>query len=521
MDHPPSAAAALPSAGHAALLRTPERRVVALILCATMLRLVFASSLGLGMDEAYTVATARDFALSGFDHPPLAWWLSTLAQKFLGQSDLALRLPFILLSALTTALMFLLTRRLYGAEAGFWASFVLCCSPVLGLTDASWIVPDAPLLPALLGGALALSHAFFDEDRAKAPLWWIIAGACSGLAMLSKYHGVFLPAGAFLFLLVSPRHRFWLKTPWPWLAGFLALALFSPVLIWNAQHNWVSFLFQGGRTGAPHLNFGAPFILLGAQALFLLPWIFLPCAWLFVRALAHGPKRERDFLLACLAAGPILLFTLPALWSSNRLLPHWAAPGYLLILPMLGREIADLFAKGTPWIKRLTLGTGGLIAVLILTLALLNLARPPLLAGPKYPFQEALDWTDFSNTFFARGLEREGAFIGAQRWFEAGKIDAALGGGFPVLCLSEDPRGFGATRDPQKFVGRDAILVGRALTPEKAREFYGKHFDSIEPLPPIAITANGKTAFELKVFRGRNFHDPAPQFSLGLLSKRP
>ncbi len=188
---------------------------------------------------------------------------------------------------------------------------------------------------------------------------------------------------------------------------------------------------------------------------------------------------------------------------------------------MLGREIADLFARRVRWIRTVAFGTGGLIAALILLLALLNVVRPPLLAGPKYPFQEALDWTDFSNAFSARGLDREGAFIGAQRWFEAGKIDAALGGAFPVLSLSNDPRGFGATRDPQKFVGRDAILVGRALTPEKARELYEKHFDSIEPLPPIAITANGETAFELKVYKGRNFHDPAPEFTLGLRSKQP
>jgi len=495
-------------------MRSAETRVAALILIALVLRVVFASALGLGMDEAYTVATARDFVLSAFDHPPLAWWLSTAGQKFFGQSDLALRLPFILLSAGTNLLMFLLGRRLYGAEAGFWATFALCCAPVLGVIDASWILPDAPLLPALLGGALALSHVFFDEKPSRA--WWLLAGLCSGLAMLSKYHGVFLPAGAFLFMLCSPRHRFWLKTPWPWLAGLVALALFSPVLIWNAQHDWASFVFQSGRAGEPHLNLKAPFILLGMHALFLLPWIFIPCAYLFLRALRRGPARERDFLLACLAAGPIILFTLPALWSSNRMLPHWAAPGYLLILPLLGREIADLFARSAGWIRGMAAFSGGLIATLIVLLAILSAARPQALAGPRYPFLETLDWTDFSRAFHARDLARQGDFIGASRWFEAGKIDAVLGGTFPVLALSDDPRGFGATRDPRIFSGRDGIIVGRYLTLEQAYQLYEDYFGSIEPLPPIAITANGEPAFELKVFKGRNFHNPSPAFSLGL-----
>jgi len=521
MNRIPGFGATEPHALKPAWARAPERRVAALILVALVLRIVFATSLGLGMDEAYTVATSRDFVLSAFDHPPLAWQLSTLGQKFFGQSDLALRLPFILLSALTNILMFLLARRLYGAEAGFWATFALCCAPALGMIDGSWILPDAPLLPALLGGALALAHALFDEDRSRAPLWWLLAGVWSGLAMLSKYHGVFLPAGAFLFMLASPRHRHWLKTPWPWLAGFLALALFSPVLVWNARHDWVSFLFQSGRTGEPRLNLGAPFILLGMQSLFLLPWIFLPCLVLFLRALRRGPAQERDFLLACLAAGPIVLFTLPSLWSANRVLPHWAAPGYLLILPLLGREIADRFARGARWIRGAVVGTGALIATLVIVLALFSQLRLPALAGPKYPLLETLDWTDFSRGFYARDLGRQAAFIGATRWFEAGKIDAVLAGTFPVLALSDDPRGFGATRDPQKFIGRDALIVGRYLTLEQAYQLYEDHFDAIEPLAPIAITANGQTAFTLKVFKGRNFHDPAPEYTLGLTRAPP
>jgi 4-amino-4-deoxy-L-arabinose transferase-like glycosyltransferase len=468
------------------------------------------------MDEAYTVATSRNFVLSAFDHPPLGWWLSTLGQKLFGHADLALRLPFILLSALTIHLMFLLGRRLYGAEAGFWASFALCCAPALGVIDASWILPDAPLLPALLAGAWALSHALFDEDPRAGKWWWLLAGLFSGLAMLSKYHGVFLPAGALLFMLSSPRHRFRLKTPWPWLAGLLALALFSPVLVWNAQHDWASFLFQGGRAGGPRLKPLAPFALIAMQSLFLMPWIFFPSAALFLRALWRGPKREKDFLLACLAAGPIVLFTLPALWSADRVLPHWAAPGYLLVLPLLGREIADLFARGAASIRWAAAGAGGFVAVLILALALLANVAPRALAGARYPFLETLDWTDFPKQFYARRLSEQGDFIGAYRWFEAGKIDAALCGAFPVLALSDDPRGFGATRDPRRFLGRDALIVGRYLTLEQAYQVYEDHFDSIEPLPPVVIEANGAPAFELQLFRGRNFHDPAPEFTLGI-----
>ncbi len=497
----------------------PESRLAALILAALALRFLFAASLGLGMDEAYTVATSRTLALSGFDHPPMAWWLVHAAGGFLGQSDLALRSPFILLSALTNILIFLLGRRLFGAEAGFWASFALCMAPVLGLVDACSILPDAPLLPALLGGAWALSHVFFDEAELRAPLWWLLAGLFAGLALLAKYHGVFLLAGAGLFMLLSPRQRRWFFTPWPYLAAALALAMFAPALIWNAQHGWVSFLFQGARTGEPRFRPGAPFALLGMQALFLLPWVFVPALALFIRAFRRGVADERGLLLACLAAGPIVLFTLPALWSEHRLLPHWAAPGYLLLLPLLGREIAEKFPLAQ-WMRRAVAGAAGFVVFATVSIAILPHERVKAFSGPAYPFKETLDWTDFRREFYARGLAGDKNFVVASRWFEAGKLDAALGGAFPVLCLSDDPRGFGVTRDPEAFVGRDAILVGRYMTLEQANILYEDFFDSIEPLPPISIAANGAEVFALNVYRAKNFHDPAPEFVLGLSGAR-
>jgi hypothetical protein len=257
------------------------------------------------------------------------------------------------------------------------------------------------------------------------------------------------------------------------------------------------------------------------QSLFLLPWIFFPCAFLFLRALFfRGFAHEKDFLLACLAAGPILLFTLPSLWSAHRVLPHWAAPGYLLILPLLGREVAERLARDSKWVKRALASAGALIIVLIGLLAVLSHLQLPALSGARYPVLETLDWTDFPREFYARKLGKPGDFIGAYRWFEAGKIDAALGGAYPVLALSDDPRGFGATRDPQNFLGRDALIVGRYLTLEQAHEFYEDFFDAIEPLPPIAIKAGGAPAFELKLFKGRNFHDPAPEFTLGIRARR-
>ena len=493
---------------------TAEGRTFVLVLAVLAARLFFAATTGLGIDESYTVATSRVLTLSTFDHPPLAWWIAHFAAKLFGESPLALRAPFVLLSGVTSLLMFALTRRLFSAEAGFYAVLALALSPALGVADAVWILPDAPLLPAMLACAIFLARVFFEDDRQKAPRHWLLAGFFAGLAMLSKYHGVLLFAGAGLFVLLSPRQRIWLATPWPWLAGLVALIVFSPVLIWNAQHQWVSFMFQGGRSGPPHLRLVAPLALIGLQSLILAPWIFFPLAALFLRALWRGSSEERGFFLACLGAFPIVLFTLVALWSSHRVLPHWAAPGYLMIFPLLGREIATRVQAGVEWPRRALAAAAAF--TLLVAGAVVALPHLPLqmLAGKRDPLIETLGWDDFSRALDARGWRKNDMFIAATRWFEAGKLDIAVRGGLPVLCLSDDPRGFGLIRDPQRFVGRNALIVGQNLSLADARARYKNYFDSIEPLAPVDIMAGAEPAIVLDVYRATRFHDPAPEFSL-------
>src|SRR6195952_2694207 len=60
-----------------------------------------------------------------------------------------------------------------------------------------------------------------------------------------------LPA-VLAFMLVPDWRRRWLTSPYPWFAALIALAVFSPVLIWNAQHDWASFKFQFVRAVATH-----------------------------------------------------------------------------------------------------------------------------------------------------------------------------------------------------------------------------------------------------------------------------
>ena len=491
-------------------------RLLTLLLVVTAAaRLLFAASLGLGVDEAYTVATARHLALSTYDHPPLAWWLSgTAARLFGSESALIVRLPFIALFAASTWFAFASGRYLFNASAGFYAALVLNLAPVIGWTTGSFVLPDGPLIAAMLAALYALSHALFGE-RSQSHLWWLAAGLCTGLACLAKLHGVFLLLGTGLFVLTSARHRHWLTSPWPYAAALVAAIVFSPVIIWNIQHDWVSFTFQAARARSTGLDLVGPFMALGGQALFLLPWLWVPLMMSLGRAIRSGPADDKSWLLFCLAIGPIAAFTLIAL-NGTRVLYHWAAPGYVFAAFLLGRDIASVFAgrSGSPtvtanWLK------ATIASVAFILFAVIAIARSPWPASPvfglrppPFPLIETLAWTDAKAALTDRGLiGGRNRFVAAVRWHEAGRLDWVLGGAIPVLCLCADPRGYGIVNGNRAQIGNDGLIIGPNLELREVRVLLEPYFDTIETLEPITVRQARQPMVTLQVFRGTRLHE--------------
>ncbi len=495
----------------AARLAAPASALALLVLTTFALRLVFAATLGLGVDESYMVAAGRHWQLSYFDHPPLAWWLAWGAARLSGSDDaFVVRLPFVLLFALSTILIYRLTATLFGARAGLWAAALLNAAPVLGVTSASWVLPDGPLDVTLLAAVFFLVRALPETGRA-AWGWWLASGFCAGLALLSKYSAALTILGALVFLATEPAYRFWLKRTHPYAAGLAALILFAPVLIWNAQHGWVSLSFQAGRAGGHFHPFG-PAAALGGAALYFLPWIWLGLVWCGLGALRRGPAAPKRWLMLCLAAPPIVFFTVVALWS--KILFHWTAPGYLMLVPLLGEALAGR-EPAPRGLRRAAVATGllvlfgsGLVAGVVrfdwlgATLAGLGPSGDPTMA--------LVNWTSLRDELARRGLlSRPGLVVAATRWHEAGKIDYVLEGRVPVLCLGKDPRQYGIIAPLARFRGDDVLIVTPQVSPKMIADEFGGLFDRIDTLQPADVLHRGRPALHLQLYLGHDLHLPA------------
>jgi 4-amino-4-deoxy-L-arabinose transferase-like glycosyltransferase len=469
------------------------------ILLALALRLVFAGTTGLGIDESYMVAASNHFAASYFDHPLASWWLELASRwAFGGTAPIVVRLPFVLLSGISSWLVYRLTTRLYGPRAAFWAVVAYSISPVFSLAFGCWVLPDGPLDTALLAAAYALTRALGVPEKPE-PRWWWAAGFFAGLALLSKYSAALVMAGAVVALLSDATSRKQLRRLAPWGAGLLAVVMFLPVIYWNFTHHWQSFHYQGGRAVGLRLHPFAPLSIWGGEALFVLPWLWLPMAALFLRALWRGPVERRGWLLAWLGFFPVVLFAVVGTWSSTRILYHWAAPGYLMLMPMLGNWAAT-------WRPRLRNSVAALSALLLAGAAMFLVAETrfdllPGIAGRsapgKSPLLQGVDWDSLRGQ-----IPPQINAIAALRWFDAGKIGYALGDKIPVTVFGPEPHEFGDSVPPAALIGQNVLLIAMPGDVTEISQDYAPYFKSLLPGPALTVMFHGHVLLVMPTFIG-------------------
>ena len=485
------------------------RAVLWMIVITASLRVALAGLVGLSVDESYTVAISRQLALSYFDHPPLHVWLVGAWARLLGaRQPLLLRLPDILLFAGSTWILYRLTAAIYGERAGLWAVVAFNLAPVFTLNTAGGILPDGPLIFFSLLAVWCFVRAVLTPSAQSHAAWWMLGtGTAAGLALLSKYLAIFTVLSLALYLFSNRRHL--LATPAPWLALLLIVLLFVPVLLWNHQHAWASFVFQGSRAWPVGFDLGRAALDFGGQLLYVVPWIAVGSLLALWRAARSGSRSSADWLFVCLAALPITTFSLAGLWTT--VLPHWPAIGWLFGFPLLGDLVRQIEPARPRFVRQTAIATAGLLICLIALLTSqatsgwMNRFEPA--RATRDPTLDFLDWSGLRPAADQLQLRHRGMIVATVSWIDAGKADYALEGEVPVICLSQDARQFAFMHDLRSFSGRDAYIVAAAGRPDWLR-IAGPYFQRIEPAPDVALTRGGEPALTLHTAYGYGLTAP-------------
>jgi 4-amino-4-deoxy-L-arabinose transferase-like glycosyltransferase len=315
------------------------RLLAAAVAAVTAVRLAVSARVPLAPDETYYWIWSHALAGGYLDHPPMvALWIraGTLAA---GQTALGVRLLGPLAAGAASWLLFDAARRLFPAtNAGVVAVVLLNASLLLGVGSVI-MTPDSPLL-------FFWTATFWATARLSAGgsgWWWLAAGLAGGLALDSKYTALLLWIGIGLWVVLVPAMRPWLRRWQPWAACGIGLAVFVPVLAWNAANGWAGLARQGGRVEdwRPARAIGLLGELVGGQVGLATPLIFGLCAVGLVVATRRAWRRRDPgwSLLTALSLPPIILFVQHAI--GDRVQGNWPAIIYPALTVAAGATQPD------------------------------------------------------------------------------------------------------------------------------------------------------------------------------------
>jgi hypothetical protein len=487
-----------------------RRTLWLLMVVSFVARLLVAIFSDLGNDEVYYWTYARYPALSHFDHPPMVGWviqLFTLNLHF--DSAFFIRLGAVVFGVIDTWLIFLIGKHLRDSLTGLYAALLFTASFYCSIISGAFIMPDTPQVLFWLLTLYLLIQALPDKQLTpRSRTMMLLSGVAMGLAMLSKYHSVFLPMGVLLYILLFTRK--WLLAKETYIAFLITLLAFLPVVIWNVQNDFISFTFHEGRLGS-NKSFIRPdyfFTELFGQFFYNNPVNVILILVAFI-SLFRGNRmmKKEDIRFLLIMSLPLaVVFLSFSVFSST--LPHWTGPAYLGFMLIAaaylrsvneGRQVVRL----VPWSLRVALSLP--VFILLIGLTQINFGWLPLKRLKAEDFSAQLYGWDQLREKFADYAKRnetlrimpENAPILSFRWFPAANLDfyVATPLGHPLFAMGTLERihkyyWIDKARGPLKQ-GSSAYFITFLDDNPHPRNLFGNLYDSIY-IPDTLSIIRGK-----------------------------
>ena len=316
--------------------------------------------------------------------PPLYWWVSALATRFLGWDEFALRLPSILAAAAVCALLYAWGTVVFDRRIATWAAALpLLCKYFV----ENALSPRMDMLFVLFvaGASLCLERASATKGRERSTM---LAGAatCIALATMSKGPaGALLPAfalGGFLLLCGRLRELLALGILITFASGFSVWLIWCVAAYRIGGNNFFQYQIVKGlvlrflpNALGGESNCRYP-LYIYAKVIFAqcLPWsLFLPVA-IALLITRRGSIPEPLLFAACWFAAVATFFTVSSGRCTVYVLP--CVPPMALMLawlfsqidraPALNKIVVILFKVGSLLVA---LGTLALLTLVLLALS--------------------------------------------------------------------------------------------------------------------------------------------------------
>lgn len=490
-------------------------------------------------DEFYYYLYSIHLDWSYFDHPILVALTTGFTPWLTGiVSPLSIRLGAILLYTGSLYLLYLTGVKLFGNKAGKLSLAIASIVPIFQIAFGILTLPDGPLIFFWTASLYCAVVEFFPTTTYTPTYRLPCLGVLVGLACLSKYHGFILALGLLGFVLFSPKHRCILASPWGWLGVGLFFFTISPIVIWNYQHDWISFRFHFSSRFEPDpgvkkqgYNILKVVLVILANILYLFPSFGIPLHWVIFRSLqlqivAKKVILQESFIL-WVSLPLIIGFTL--LGGAQQILAAWPMAGFWGVTLLLGKYAIN-WSEGflRKWLKYSAIAIATLMIIFLLHLNLGILQKPSqyaLFGGLLNPetdtSTEMLDVKQLTEAFrqspqLTQALA-ETDFIFTNAYYLAGQIYFGLKPltSIPVTCLGDDMRGFAFWYDTKDWVGKNALYITLdvynqidSLTAE-----YRDYFAEFKAIATIPIYRGGEIVKKFHVYQAKQM---LRQYPIGL-----
>ena len=449
-------------------------------------------------DEAYYWMWGQHLAWSYFDHPPLDGWLQGLVAAIFGWSNLSVRLMTWVTLAGTLAIFWLWSARLapHDRQGWFWHTAAIYLTIPVVFLMSTFAFHDH-LLMLLVVASAYFFHGFAGDWEDGRRVWWRLYAAAIllGLAVLTKYNGIFLGLGYAAWVLLRPKLRGLLLTPQLWLAALLAIAMQAPVLYWNLTEGLASFRYH--FLDRPTLNWDAPRLwqvlsFLGTMAVLLSPVLLLSLFRLPGMRKAAGDEDRAFGLSATIFLTSTLCWTAISVYIYVYL--HWNIVAYVALAPLLWRLIGG----------RIVLALHIAYGLVLVTVAVLNYTVTPikLFGFGDLGAASTHGWEELAERLEAQREAHPDAFLGAMRYTFAAQVGFMLHetdvAAFNPVASQND-----YWWDPAAHAGRDALIVSDRNYQVAT---LADRFASLEQLEAVEVRDMfGKRIWQFEIWLGTDY----------------
>jgi 4-amino-4-deoxy-L-arabinose transferase-like glycosyltransferase len=396
------------------------------------IHLGFGFLLNLSVDEAHYALYGIYLDWSYFDHPPMVGWIQAIPAQ-LGAPDGVLRLIPESLWLLTVILSAKLSSVIIDqfnldnddnantqalkTYAWWFTTIIILTAPIFHVL-AVGLLPDTLLMvlvPWMMLLTLKINQSI-NTHHSNELLLWTLLGVVLGLSGLSKYTSIF-PALAIPICLFFWQGLKLLRRPGLWLSLLIAGILISPIIYWNSQHEWISFVYQikHGAGNQWQVRRLPVFILNQLLTYGALPalglWLIFKNKFIFNKA-----------LLAFFAI-PFVIFLMMS--GGGGSLPHWTSPAWIALAPISGIGLAISWINGSKKLIKILIA----LQLLICTLGfvLLYFGGIPGMSkddplGKNNPIADLYGWKDAGTKAVSIAKANNITSIAVSNWTLASRI---------------------------------------------------------------------------------------------------